>query len=168
METRELSGRARLGRRTKDLVKRLGPDDIAIVDHADLDRVSAEELAESGIRGVVNVAQSTHRSLPEPRAAGARARRRDGDRHTRSATVRDAADGEPIRLVGNQVWRNGTMLTEGVALDAVTLERSLAEQQARVGEALGAFADNTLRHLRDEAGDLVVGIAFPPLDDAAA
>jgi len=74
------------------------------------------------------------------------------------------ADGDPIRLVGNQVWRNGTMLTEGVALDAVTLERSLAEQQARVADALGAFADNTLRHLRDEAGDLVAGITFPPLE----
>ena len=28
----EITGRARLGRRTKDLVKRLGPQDVAIVD----------------------------------------------------------------------------------------------------------------------------------------
>ena len=53
--TAEITGRARLGRRTKDLVKRLGPQDVAIVDHADIDRVSAEELAESGVRAVVNV-----------------------------------------------------------------------------------------------------------------
>ena len=55
----EITGTARLGRRTKDLVKRLGPGDVAIVDHADLDRVSAEELAESGVRAVVNVSPST-------------------------------------------------------------------------------------------------------------
>ena len=41
----EFTGTARLDRRTKRLVKRLGPDDIAIIDHTDLDRVSAEELA---------------------------------------------------------------------------------------------------------------------------
>ena len=54
----ELTGHAKLDRRTKDLVKRLSADDIAIIDHTDLDRVSAEELAESGVRVVVNVAPS--------------------------------------------------------------------------------------------------------------
>jgi uncharacterized membrane-anchored protein len=33
----EFSGVARLDRRTKRLVKRLGPDDIAIIDHRDID-----------------------------------------------------------------------------------------------------------------------------------
>ena len=41
-------GRARLGRRTKELVKRLGAEDIAVIDHADIDRVSAEELVRNG------------------------------------------------------------------------------------------------------------------------
>lgn len=159
----ERSGRARLGRRTKDLVKRLGPDDIAIVDHADLDRVSAEELAESGVRGVVNVARSSTGRFPNP---GPLTLVRAGVTviDTPGAPLFDTvSDGDVIRLVGNQVWRNGTMLTEGVVLDAATLERSLAEQQERVGEALGAFADNTLEHLRAEANELVAGIAFPSL-----
>src|ERR687886_786706 len=46
----EFTGAAKLDRRTKNLVHRLGPDDVAIIDHADLDRVSAEELLESGVR----------------------------------------------------------------------------------------------------------------------
>ena len=49
----ELTGQAKLDRRTKNLIKRLSSDDIAIIDHADLDRVSAEELVESGVRVVV-------------------------------------------------------------------------------------------------------------------
>ena len=48
MRALEFNGTARLDRRTKRLVKRLGPEDIAIIDHAGLDRVSAEELVESG------------------------------------------------------------------------------------------------------------------------
>src|ERR1022692_3703885 len=39
-----ISATARLDRRTKNLTKRLQPGDIAIIDHADLDRVSAEAL----------------------------------------------------------------------------------------------------------------------------
>ena len=33
------TGTAKLGRRTKHLVKRLGPGDIAIIDHEGIDRV---------------------------------------------------------------------------------------------------------------------------------
>src|SRR3712207_6356635 len=62
----EASGPARLDRRTKHLVRRLRADDIAIIDHADLDRVSAEELAEAGVRVVVNVSPSQTGRFPNP------------------------------------------------------------------------------------------------------
>jgi uncharacterized membrane-anchored protein len=38
------TGHRSAGRSTKDLVKRLGPDDIAVIDHRNLDRIAAEEL----------------------------------------------------------------------------------------------------------------------------
>ena len=53
-----ITGRARLGRRTKDLVKRLRPGEVAVIDHADIDRLAAEDLVASGVRAVVNVARS--------------------------------------------------------------------------------------------------------------
>ena len=71
----EHTGPARLDRRTKNLARRLSPDDIAIIDHADLDRVSAEELIESGVRVVVNVAPSQTGRFPNPGPLAARARR---------------------------------------------------------------------------------------------
>ena len=60
----EFTGRARLGRRTKNLVGRLGPGDVAIIDHEDLDRVTAEELLDSGFRVVVNVSHSQSGRFP--------------------------------------------------------------------------------------------------------
>ena len=45
---RKLEGRARLGRRTKLLIGRLSRGDIAVIDHLDLDRVSAEDLINAG------------------------------------------------------------------------------------------------------------------------
>jgi uncharacterized membrane-anchored protein len=160
----EITGRARLGRRTKDLVKRLGPEDVAILDHRDLDRVSAEELVEAGVRAVVNVAPSTSGRFPNP---GPLALVRAGVTlvDTPGAPLFDAlSDGDFVRLDGGTVWRNGELLAEGTLLDALSLEQALGEQQGRVSHALEAFAENTLRHLSEEAGALSAGLDLPALE----
>src|SRR3954467_1921456 len=59
-------GRARLGKRTKLLVKRLRADDIAVIDHADIDRVAADDLVASGVRCVLNAAYSSSGRYPNP------------------------------------------------------------------------------------------------------
>jgi uncharacterized membrane-anchored protein len=48
--------------------------------------------------------------------------------------------------------------------DAETLERVLSEQRGRVTEALEAFAENTMRYLREEGRLLAEGIQFPQLE----
>ena len=159
----ELTGRARLGRRTKDLVKRLHADDIAIVDHADLDRVSAHELAATGVRAVVNVAPSSTGRFPNPGPvelvrAGVRLIDAPG-----APLFDELSDGDLLRIRRGAVWRNGTLVVEGTELDVATLETALAEQQGRVAHALQAFAENTLLHLREEAGTLVEGLNVPQL-----
>src|SRR5437763_3672409 len=54
----EFTGPVRLCKRTKHLVKRLGPGDIAVIDHAGIDRMSGEDLVACGVKHVVNVARS--------------------------------------------------------------------------------------------------------------
>ena len=49
-----VSGFAHVDRRTKNLVRRLQPGDIAVVDHDDLDRVAAENLVLAKVAAVVN------------------------------------------------------------------------------------------------------------------
>ena len=63
-----IRGTARLGRRTKELVKRLGPADIAVIDHRNLDRIAAEELIACGVRATLNASPLVGRDLPEHRA----------------------------------------------------------------------------------------------------
>jgi uncharacterized membrane-anchored protein len=159
----ELTGPARLDRRTKNLVKRLSADDIAIIDHTDLDRVSAEELVESGVRVVVNVAASHSGRFPNP---GPLALVRGGVRliEAPGADLFDRVhEGELLTVRGAGVYRNGTRLAGGRILDETELERSFAEQRGRVTEALEAFAENTMRYLREEGKLLAEGIEFPPL-----
>ena len=159
----ELTGHAKLDRRTKNLVKRLSADDIAIIDHTDIDRVSAEELAESGVRVVVNVAPSQSGRFPNP---GPLALVRAGVRliDAPGADLFDNVnEGELITVRGAGLFRNGTCLATGRMLDERELERTLGDQRGRVTEALEAFAENTMRYLREEGKLLAEGIDFPPL-----
>src|SRR3954468_7564499 len=57
-------GPARVDRRTKTLTKRLQPGDIAVIDHADLDKVSADALVTVGPAAVVNASGSISGRYP--------------------------------------------------------------------------------------------------------
>lgn len=172
MSAPAITGRARLGKRTKQLVKRLDAGDIAVIDHADLDRVSAEELIAAGVRAVVNVADSQTGRYPNP---GPLALVRGGVLlvDAPGAPLFDAlSDGDEIAVdpqsgavtrAGAAGSTGGAMLADGRVLDEPLLEAALAEQQARVTDALAAFAENTMRYLRDEGHLLAGGIALPPL-----
>jgi uncharacterized membrane-anchored protein len=159
----EHSGVARLGRRTKELVRRLRDGDIAIIDHTDLDRVSAEELAECGVRVVVNVAPSQTGRFPNPgplQLVRAGVRLIDVENADLFETI---ADGDWLTVRGASLFRNGDRVATGRALSEAELTAALGAQQRRVTDALEAFADNTMRYLREEGRLLAAGPDFPAL-----
>ena len=158
----EFTGTARLDKRTKRLVRRLGPDDIAIIDHRDLDRVSAEELLATNVRVVINVSPSMTGRFPnagplELVRGGVRLIDVNGD----SDLFEEVRDGESLVVRGSSLFRNGSRLAAGRTLTELELETELAEQRGRVTEALESFAENTLRYLRDEAKLLSEGVRLP-------
>src|SRR5918999_341406 len=59
-----LRGIARVDRRTKNLITRIEPGEIAIINHADIDRVAAEGLIQRQVRAVLNAAQSSTGRYP--------------------------------------------------------------------------------------------------------
>ena len=159
----EFTGAAKLDRRTKNLVRRLGPEDVAVIDHTDLDRVSAEELLESGVRVVVNVGSSQSGRFPNP---GPLLLVRGGVRliDAPGAPIFDeVSEGDHVTVRGASVFRNGDCVAAGRVLSADELAGAIAEQRGRVTEALESFADNTLRYLREEGRLLSEGIDFPTL-----
>jgi uncharacterized membrane-anchored protein len=155
-------GTARLGRRTKDLVKRLGPGDIAVIDHVNIDRIAAEELIASGVRAVINAAESSNGRYPN---AGPLLLARAG------IALIDAPgedlfellrDGEEVRIEGDAVSVNGEEVMRGRPLGVEELERRFDEQRERVDEALAEFAENTVAHVRQETDLLTGAVEYPP------
>jgi uncharacterized membrane-anchored protein len=156
-----IEGTARLGRRTKRLVKRLGPADVAIIDHTDIDRIAAEELIASGVGAVVNVAPSSTGRYPN---AGPLLLARAGVRvvDAPGAALFDSVrDGERVILDGGELRANGTTLATGRVLDADELARQMEEHRERIDEALAAFAENTMAHIRQERDLLSARLELP-------
>ncbi|HAN08686.1 MAG TPA: hypothetical protein DCP89_09315, partial [Acidimicrobiaceae bacterium] len=50
----EILARARVDRRTKNLVRRLDRGEIAVINHEDLDRIAADGLVAARVSAVVN------------------------------------------------------------------------------------------------------------------
>jgi uncharacterized membrane-anchored protein len=157
-----IEGRVRLGRRTKHLVKRLLPGDVAVIDHVNIDRIAAEELISTGVRVVINASPSSNGRYPN---AGPLLLVQAG---VRLIDVEDAnpfellADGNRVTVADGVVLGGGRELLRGRMLGAEELERQRDEQLQRVDEALAEFAENTVAHVRGETDLLTGSVEFPP------
>ena len=156
-----IAGTARLGRRTKHLVKRLHPGDVAVIDHVNIDRIAAEELIATGVHAVINASQSSDGRYPN---TGPLLLVRAG------VTVLDVTAADPFELLSDGVEvtiaagtvRAGDAEMHGRELGVQELESRLAEQRERIDEALAEFAENTVAHVRQETDLLTGAIEFPP------
>jgi uncharacterized membrane-anchored protein len=154
-------GTARLGRRTKDLVKTLGSQDVAVINHRNLDRIAGEELAASGVRAVINAAPSSDGTYPN---VGPLTLARAGVPLVDAIGVdlfERLSDGDPVELDGGRILSAGKLVAEGRLLEADELARELDQQRRRIDQALHDFTENTMSHIREE-GELLSGtIDFP-------
>jgi uncharacterized membrane-anchored protein len=155
-------GTARLGGRTKHLVKRLQPGDIAVIDHVNVDRIAAEELIACGVAAVVNASPSSDGKYPN---AGPLMLARAGIRliDAPEAPVFDLIrDGQQLTLDGEGAISIGDKeVLRGRLLGIPELERELAAQRERIDEVLAEFAENTVEHVRQETDILTGSIDFP-------
>ena len=156
-----IAGVVRIDRRTKNLVKRLHPGEIAVIDHADIDRIAAEDLVANGAAAVINVSPSSTGRYPNP---GPLILARAG------VTLIDAPaaplfeelrDGEEVSVAGEEVRRNGTVLASGTLIDLAAATEQLERQRERIDEALSDFAQNTIAHAQEEVELLSGKIEFP-------
>ena len=159
-------GVARVDPRTKVLVKRLNPGDIAVIDHADLDRVSADELIDCRVAAVVNAAKSITGRYPN---LGPRLLLEAGipllDDVGSDVLIR-VSEGAVVRLDGDVLFAGDQAVAKGVLQDETTLAKSMQQAVDGVTTQIDSFAANTLEFLRHEVDLLTSGIQLPELGTA--
>lgn len=156
-------GTARVGRLTKQLVKRLQPGDIAVIAHRDLDAVAAESLRAARPLAVVNGESSISGRYPNegPRLlleAGVPVLDEVG-----ADVVDRVVDGAPLEIRGSAVFQGQRFIGRGRWLTMAEYERRAGWGEANLRDEIRRFVDNTLAYAAREKDGLLGDLALPPL-----
>ena len=158
-----IRGTARVDHRTKNLLVRLLPGDVAAIDHEDIDRIAAEGLIQRGPAAVVNARRSSTGRYPNLGplllvSAGIPVIDDVGPE------VMDIPEGATLLIEDGRIYRDeigrvevgkGTVLT----LDAV--EHTLDQAKQGIATEIERFAENTIGYIKDERDVLIEGVRLP-------
>jgi uncharacterized membrane-anchored protein len=163
-----INGAVRLDRRTKRLVGRLRPGEIAVIDHVDLDRLAADQLVASGVAAVLNAKPSVSGRYPN---LGPEVLVKAG-----IPLVDDLGDelfdllrdGDLVTIEGAVVCRDGDPVAKGTRQDAESVARAMADAREGLSVQLEAFAANTMEYLKQERDLLLDGVGVPDIETRVA
>ena len=156
-------GTARLDRRTKNLTKRLCPGDIAIIDHRDLDRVSADALIGCQVGAVINASPSISGRYPN---MGPHMLVEAGiplvDNVGPDVFAR-VSEGQTVWLDGDVLYLADEIIAKGVQQSPESVAEAETEAKAGLSTQLEAFVANTMEYLKRERELLIEGAGVPEL-----
>lgn len=169
VQTATISGPVRADRRTKDLVKRLCPGDIAFISHPDLDATAARALVDCHVIAVVNAARSVSGRYPNrgPRVL------LDAGIHLMDCVGNEAfelalkSEGIRASVMGDQILIGVTNASATVMNPSVLAEQ-LEAAQLNLHVELQAFARNTLEYIEEEKSLLLDPVDLPELKTKVA
>jgi uncharacterized membrane-anchored protein len=158
-----VTGPVRLDRRTDQLLPRLRPGDIAVLDQVDLDRATADALVAAQVGGVVNVSPCISGRYPN---LGPEILVNAG------IPVLDAVgpevfgglkDGTKVRLDGDTLYAGERVVAKGQPQTVESVSAQLLEAKAGLSAQLEAFAANTVEYMKRERTVLLDGVGIPEL-----
>jgi uncharacterized membrane-anchored protein len=158
-----LEGTARVDRRTKNLLKRIQPGEIAVIDHEDLDRIAADGLVEAEVLAVVNASPSTTGRYPNTgplRVVQGGIPLIDVDA---PGLLDEIRDGATLRIHHGEIWCGDELLAKGHVLAEAELEERMEAARSAIGAELERFAENTLEYIHREARLTFEPLTLPPL-----
>ena len=154
---------ARVDRRTKNLTKRLKPGEIAIIDHEDIDRVSADALVSCRPAAVVNASRSMSGRYPNQGpelilAAGIPIIDNVG-----AEILTTVHDGDRLRIKDGAVLAGEQTVARGEVLELEQIRVEMVQARSAMSEQIESFAMNTIEYLRAERDLLIDGVGVPDI-----
>ena len=163
-----LQGPVKAGKRTKILVERLEPGDIALIDHRDLDELAAQSLVAQKVRAVINVNNSISGRYPNKGPQVLWEARIPHFDLAGPDLMLKVQDGERLTIVNGGIWRAQELLATAREVDEAVIKQQTAVAEANLGNLLDAFVQNTLDYARQEKKLILEALEVPPLRTAFA
>lgn len=145
-----ISGIVRIDTRTKNLVRRLKPGEIAVILHEDLDMVAAENLVACKPRAVINCYSSisgkyVNRGPYLLIEAGITLIDNAGEE-----LLKHVAEGGRAEIADGEIRTNGSVVARGVVMTVQQLNMRNQLAKSHMEEEFDKFASNTLAYLKKE------------------
>lgn len=158
----KIKGRIKVDKKTKNLVKRLMPGDIAVIDHMDIDEIAAQSLIRAKVKAVINTKLSISGKYPNLGPlllvkAGVPLLDNVG------SPGLSLQDDDEIELVDNQVYLKGKKFVQGTLLTEALVLEKMKETEANVDKELSKFVQNTLEYALLEKDIFVNGLELPEI-----
>ena len=164
LEAGAIAGAARVDERTKNLMARVLPGEIAVIDHEDVDRVSAEGLVQRKIAAVVNASRFSTGRYPN---LGPLLLVTAGIALVDDAgpAVMDVPEGTRLVVEGGRVLRDTpdgpVEVATGTRLELADVERALDTAKQSIAGEIERFAENTISYIKDERDVLLEATRLP-------
>lgn len=156
-----LRGTARADRRTRSLLSRLQPGDIAVLDHHDLDRGTAQALVDAEVGAVLNASPMLSGRFP---ALGPQVLADAGvpvvDTLGRDLLLR-VREGAALRVADGEVYAGDDLLAEGRVVDPALVDEGMSAARDGLTSQLESFTHNSTEFLRREQDLLLHGRGVP-------
>jgi uncharacterized membrane-anchored protein len=154
----------RVDRRTKTLLGRVQPGEVAVIDHEDLDRIAAEGLIRASVGAVVNASRSISGRYPNMGPLLLAAAGIPLVDHVGPEVMDAVREGDVVRVEGTTVLVGNREVASGTRHTLESLEAELEAAKRSVSDELGRFAENTLSYLAREHHLLTDSPVLPDLD----
>jgi uncharacterized membrane-anchored protein len=158
-----VSGIARVDARTKNLTKRLQHGEIAVIEHLDIDKVSAEALIACQPLAVINAVASTSGRYPN---LGPEILVEGGVTlidQVGHEVMLEIQEGQVVRIDDGQIYVGDRLVGAGVLQTPETVAAAVADARAGLAVQLESFAANTMEYLRRERELLLDGVGVPEI-----
>lgn len=156
-----LRATARVERRTRVLLPRLRPGDVAVLDHLDMDRATAQALVDAQVSAVVNAGPMISGRYPNlgPEvltSAGVLLVDRIGP-----AGLAAIGDGTRVRVHEATVYVDDEPVAHGREVDAELVRAEMADARTGLVSQLETFTHNSTEFMRREQDLLLHGRGLP-------
>ena len=145
-------------------MQRARPGDVAVIDHEDLDRVSAEGLVASGVSAVVNARRSISGRYPNLGPQILLAARVPLVDDVGPLLLRKVREGDRVHVDGDRVYVGNRLVGVGVRQSERSVGEAMTAARAALADRLEGFARNTVDYMQRERDLLFGGTGVPDLD----
>lgn len=150
--------------KTKNLVKRLNPGEVALIKHRDIDEVAARSLAEKRPKAIINTSKSISGKYPN----------RGPDILLKAGIAIIDMDNEEafdlinenntIKLLNNEIYIDNKYIGKGEILTKEIIEKKTNEAKKNLGIVLEDFIENTLKYAKREKNLILGNLSIPDIN----